>query len=202
MSLPASLPGQLRAGQSHDRCVIFQDGHPVDPGRPLHILHQPKRRPIPIMGRGRVCVRAITVPLGRRDHRPCRPSSASSALFAPCRCSGFCPTGFDQRAHRVRDAAVTGVGGVLVDQRCAHRAMTHPVHQFPRSRTRTRGQVVARVSQVVEVKPGGSPAATTIADHFVWRPKFPRRSSHRARLGCRCRCSGERCAARRPVPYP
>jgi hypothetical protein len=109
------------------------------------------------MGRAAVSVRAINVP-GHRHHRPCRTVvtvlvDLIRTVVAALR--DLCPTGLDQRAQRVGNTAVTSICGVLVGQRRAHRAVTHPVHQLPRSRARTHGQPVSRVSDIVEVEPGG-----------------------------------------------
>lgn len=54
--------------------------------------------------------------------------------------------------HRVRDASVSVGRGVLVDQRCAHGAVPHPVHQLARRGADIGGELVAGVPQVVEVE--------------------------------------------------
>jgi hypothetical protein len=131
------------------------------------------------MGRAAVSVRAINVP-GHRHHRPCRTVvtvlvDLIRTVVAALR--DLCPTGLDQRAQRVGNTAVTSICGVLVGQRRAHRAVTHPVHQLPRSRARTHGQRFPGCLTSWKWNPVGSPANTTIAGQFVQRPKFPRRST-------------------------
>lgn len=57
----------------------------------------------------------------------------------------------DQLDHGVGDQTVPLSGAVLIDQRSARGAMTHPAHQFPKAGARSGRDVVAAVPQVMDM---------------------------------------------------
>jgi hypothetical protein len=85
--------------------------------------------------------RAINVPLAHRGERACL--AVVVIVLASL--------GLDVRVDRVRDRLIRTARFMLVDPRRALAVVTHPSHQVPQARAAGRGEVVAGVSEIMEM---------------------------------------------------
>ena len=67
---------------------------------------------------------------------------------------GLAQLSLDGRADNSRDKPVALSRPMLIDQRCARRAMTHPAQQLSETGAGTRRDVVARMAEIMKVKTG------------------------------------------------
>jgi hypothetical protein len=62
--------------------------------------------------------------------------------------------GRDHDAKGIGDRSISVGRRVLVDERCAHGAVAHPVHQLSRGRTGVGSELIAGVPQIMEMEAG------------------------------------------------